>query len=162
MFCWPCITVYQYNETNMMHFSFNLLRIKGLYMFRALLAHPQEGLHKRHLVYCMHTKSVGCGMVAVKLTLYACSIPNAVYAVPPEDKQVMLKTCRGPWFSIDWMKSASRWFHYNDILTISLLMLTPHFLSNDSSTSSHCSNVPSSLKSSYSTLKNSISNPFCF
>jgi hypothetical protein len=25
-----------------MHFSFNLLRIKGLYMFRAILAHPQE------------------------------------------------------------------------------------------------------------------------
>jgi hypothetical protein len=25
---------------------FNLLRIKGLYMFRALLAHPQETLHK--------------------------------------------------------------------------------------------------------------------
>jgi hypothetical protein len=30
----------QYNETNVMHFSFNLLKIKGLYMFRALLAHP--------------------------------------------------------------------------------------------------------------------------
>jgi hypothetical protein len=29
----------------------NLLRIKGLYMFRALLAHLQEALHKRHLVY---------------------------------------------------------------------------------------------------------------
>jgi hypothetical protein len=26
-----------------MHFSSNLLRIKALYMFRALLAHPQEG-----------------------------------------------------------------------------------------------------------------------
>jgi hypothetical protein len=34
-----------------MHFSFNLLRIKGLYMFRALLAHPQEALRKRHLVF---------------------------------------------------------------------------------------------------------------
>jgi hypothetical protein len=31
----------QYNEINVMHFSFGLLRIKGLYMFRALLAHPQ-------------------------------------------------------------------------------------------------------------------------
>jgi hypothetical protein len=28
----------QYSETNVMHFLFNLLRIKGLYMFRALLA----------------------------------------------------------------------------------------------------------------------------
>jgi retron-type reverse transcriptase len=32
----------------MMHFSFNLLRIKGLYMFRALLAHPQEALILNH------------------------------------------------------------------------------------------------------------------
>jgi hypothetical protein len=60
MFCWPCIRVYQYNETNMMHFSFNLLRIKGLYMFRALLGHLQEALHKRHLVYCVRVMSVGC------------------------------------------------------------------------------------------------------
>jgi hypothetical protein len=42
MFCWPCITGYQYSDTNVMHFLFSLLRIKGLYTFRALLAHPQE------------------------------------------------------------------------------------------------------------------------
>jgi hypothetical protein len=53
--------VSQHNETNVMHFSFNLLRIKGLYMFRALLAHPQEALHKRHLVYCVRVMSVGFG-----------------------------------------------------------------------------------------------------
>jgi hypothetical protein len=33
---------YQYNETNVMHFSFSLLRIKDPYMFQALLTHPQE------------------------------------------------------------------------------------------------------------------------
>jgi hypothetical protein len=56
------LTVYQYSETNVMHFIFNLLRIKGLYMFRTLLADPQEALHKRHLVqvYCMRVMSVGC------------------------------------------------------------------------------------------------------
>jgi ribosomal protein L33 len=53
MFCWPCIIVHQYNETNVMHILFCLLRTKGLYMFRALLAHPQEALYKRYLVYCM-------------------------------------------------------------------------------------------------------------
>jgi hypothetical protein len=42
-----------------MHFLFNLLKIKGLYMLRALLAHPQEMLHKRHLVYCVRVMSVG-------------------------------------------------------------------------------------------------------
>jgi hypothetical protein len=30
MFCWPRVILYQCNETNVMHFSFNLLRIKGL------------------------------------------------------------------------------------------------------------------------------------
>jgi hypothetical protein len=46
----------QYSESNVMHFVFNLLRIKGLYMFRALLGHPQEVLHKQHLVYCVRVK----------------------------------------------------------------------------------------------------------
>jgi hypothetical protein len=82
-------TKYQYSETNVMHFLFSLLRInplnaelnpichllallgahhilhvsrirvKGLYMFRALLAHPQKVLPKRHLVYCVRVMSVG-------------------------------------------------------------------------------------------------------
>jgi hypothetical protein len=95
MVCWPCITVYQYSETNVMHFPFNLLRM-----------------------------SVGRGTVAVsrqpcqgQLTLYAHNIPNVICAAPPEDEQVMLETCRGLWFSINWMKSASRWFHYAVILS---------------------------------------------
>jgi hypothetical protein len=53
---------YQDSETNVMHFLFNLLRIKGLYMFRALLVHPQEALHKLHLVYCVRVMSVGCSL----------------------------------------------------------------------------------------------------
>jgi hypothetical protein len=65
MFCWPCIVVYQYSETNVTYFLFSLLRIKGLYMFRALLAYPQEVLHKRHLVHCMRFMSVGCTRVGV-------------------------------------------------------------------------------------------------
>jgi hypothetical protein len=50
----------QCSETNMMHVLLSLLRIKGFYMFRALLAHPQEALNKRHLVYCVRVMSVGC------------------------------------------------------------------------------------------------------
>jgi hypothetical protein len=53
-FCHQC------SETNVVHFLFNLLRIKGLCMFLALLAHPQDALHKRHLVYCVRVMSVGC------------------------------------------------------------------------------------------------------
>jgi hypothetical protein len=47
MFCWPCVirVVYQYSETNVIEFLFSLLRIKGLYMFRALLAHPHVAFH---------------------------------------------------------------------------------------------------------------------
>jgi hypothetical protein len=33
---------YQYSETNVIHF-FNLLRIMGLYIFRTLVAHSQDG-----------------------------------------------------------------------------------------------------------------------
>jgi hypothetical protein len=53
------ILLLQYSETKVMHFLLNLLRIKGLYMFRVLLAHPQEALKKQHLVYCVHVMSVG-------------------------------------------------------------------------------------------------------
>jgi hypothetical protein len=57
----------QYSETNVMHFLFNLLRIKGLYMFRALLAHPQEVRHKQHLVYCVRVMSVDRTRIEVEL-----------------------------------------------------------------------------------------------
>jgi hypothetical protein len=60
MFCSTYIIIYQYNETNVMYLSFDLLRIKVLYIFRALFAHPQEALHKRHLIYCVRIMSVGC------------------------------------------------------------------------------------------------------
>jgi hypothetical protein len=49
---------YQRSESNLMHFLYNLLRIKSLYMFRALIAHPQEKLHKRHFVYGVRVMSV--------------------------------------------------------------------------------------------------------
>jgi hypothetical protein len=42
--------LHQYNETDVMRFLFSLLRINGLYIFRVLLAHLQEALHKQHLV----------------------------------------------------------------------------------------------------------------
>jgi hypothetical protein len=41
-----------------MHFLFNLLKVMGRYTFRALLAHPQEVLNKRHLVYCVYVMSL--------------------------------------------------------------------------------------------------------
>jgi hypothetical protein len=47
---------------------------------------------------------------------YARNIPRALWIPPPYDEQVMLETCRGSWCTINWMKSASRWFHYTDIL----------------------------------------------
>jgi hypothetical protein len=102
-------------------------------MLRALLAHPQEASHKRHLEYCLSIMSVGCATIAV-LTLYARNIPSAICVAPPEDEQVMLETCRGFWFSISWMKSASLWFHYTDIrvlwCTVSITLRSSSLLSN--------------------------------
>jgi hypothetical protein len=60
-----CIRVVKDSETNVMHFLFSLLRIKCIYMFRGLLAHPQEVLHKLHLVYCVCVMSVGCTRIGV-------------------------------------------------------------------------------------------------
>jgi hypothetical protein len=62
-------------------------------------------------------------IVSLQLTLYSSNIPNAVCGAPPEDEQVMLETCKGPWFAINWMKSASRWFHYTDILWCTVTIL---------------------------------------
>jgi hypothetical protein len=91
-------------ETNVMHFLFILLRIKGLYMFQALLARPQEALHKRHLVHCVHVMSVGCTRIKwihFKILVqptdkHARNVPSGASVAPPEDKQVMLETRRGP------------------------------------------------------------------
>jgi hypothetical protein len=54
------LLTYQYSETNVMHLLLSWLRINGLYVFRALLEHPQEALQIRHLVYCVRVMSVGC------------------------------------------------------------------------------------------------------
>jgi hypothetical protein len=50
-------------------------------MFRALLAHPQEALHKRHLLYCMRITSVVCGTVAVKPS-HNRRYTHAIYEMP--------------------------------------------------------------------------------
>jgi hypothetical protein len=72
----------QYSETNVMHFLFNFIEF---YTFRTLIDHPQEVLHKRHLVCCVRVMSVGCTSIRFPL-------------------QVMLETCRGPQFLINWTK----------------------------------------------------------
>jgi hypothetical protein len=71
-------------------------------MFRALLAHPEEVLHKRQLVYCVRVMSVGCyqdwsGTTPILVQhKHTYNIPSAVCVAPPQDEQVMLETCRGP------------------------------------------------------------------
>jgi hypothetical protein len=78
-----------------MHFLLNLLRIKGLCMFRALLAYPQEALNKGHLVYCVRVMSAGCTKFGVEHNTHAMhGIPNAACEAPHEDDEVMLETYR--------------------------------------------------------------------
>jgi hypothetical protein len=60
----PCVSVYWNQRDPPLLFS--LLKIKSLYMFRALLAYLQEALHKRHLVYCVRVMSVDCTRVGVE------------------------------------------------------------------------------------------------
>jgi hypothetical protein len=61
MFRWSCIVVYlcSKNQRDAL-FVFDLLWINGLYMFRALLTHLQEALHKQQLVFCVRIMSVFC------------------------------------------------------------------------------------------------------
>jgi hypothetical protein len=127
MFCWACIIVYQYNETSVMHFPFNLLRIKGLYMFRALLAHPQEALQTAFSTLRVYN---------VSWLWHGCSELHAIYqmcfcAAPPEDEQVILETCKGSWFSINWVGSASRSFRFIILIKqLSLLWCRKEFVYN--------------------------------
>jgi hypothetical protein len=66
-------------------------------MFQALLAEVKEALHKQHSVYCMPIMSAVCYQGwSGTLTLVATSQHTTVVnAVPPEDEQVVLETCRG-------------------------------------------------------------------
>jgi hypothetical protein len=89
------LIVHQYSETNVMHFLFNLLRIKGLYMFRGLLFYPHEAPYKHHLVDCGRVMSVACTRCS-QLTYHARNIPSAASVAPPEDEQAMLESCRVP------------------------------------------------------------------
>jgi hypothetical protein len=57
MFLNVLLTVHQYSETNVMHFLFNLLRIKDLYVFWALLSHPQEALRTQYTKCCLCSAS---------------------------------------------------------------------------------------------------------
>jgi hypothetical protein len=72
------------------------IRIKGLYKFRALLAHPQEALHTRDLVYCVRVMLVGCyrGAANWHNTLAIYQVPSAKRLLV--DEQLMLETCRRP------------------------------------------------------------------
>jgi hypothetical protein len=74
------------------------------------------------------------------------NISNAVCLAPPEDEQVMLETCRSPLILNKLNESASRWFHYTDILwctvnkALSLLHIVVCFTSSDKY--GYCSAAP--------------------
>jgi hypothetical protein len=58
----------------------------------------QEALHKRRLVYCMSVMSDGCYQCHFNAGAANWRNTHSIYqcVAPPEDAQVMLKTCRGP------------------------------------------------------------------
>jgi hypothetical protein len=66
-------------------------------MFRALLAHLQEALYRRHLLYFVRVMSFGCTRIGVHpIDVTRTNITRAAGGAPPEDEQVVLKTRRGP------------------------------------------------------------------
>jgi hypothetical protein len=75
-----------------MHFSFNLLRIKSLYMFWKLLSHPQEALHMRHLVYCVRVMSV--------------EVETSILVQPPDVTSTKYTKCRLWSASWGWASNA--------------------------------------------------------
>jgi hypothetical protein len=64
-------------------------------MFRALVAHLQEALHKQH--------KISSTPVLVQPT-DSRRIPSAVCEAATENEQVMVETCRGPYFLINLIK----------------------------------------------------------
>jgi hypothetical protein len=81
-----------------------------LYMFRALLAHPQEVLNKRHLVYCSETATVPQPNYIIRTQYTNCHLWSAFWGWASNARNMWW----GYWFSINWMKIASLWFHYTD------------------------------------------------
>jgi hypothetical protein len=81
MFYWPCIIVYQYNETNVMHFLFNLLRIKDLTCFK----HYLFILRRRYTSGTWYVACVLCQLAAPGLK-WNCAAnwhnTHAIYQVP--------------------------------------------------------------------------------
>jgi hypothetical protein len=55
-----------------MHVLFSLLRIKGLYLFRALLAHPQEG----YTVGTWYIVCVVCQLAAANADVLSVNRPH--------------------------------------------------------------------------------------
>jgi hypothetical protein len=81
-----------------MNFTFSLLRIKDLYMFRALLAHPQEATNNgTRYIACVLYQLAASGLKwNFNPGAHARNIPSAACAETPENEQVILETCRGP------------------------------------------------------------------
>jgi hypothetical protein len=63
-------------------------------MFRVLLSHLQEALHKQQLVYCVRVLSVVCCQDWSGTDITHTQYTNRVCAASPEDEQVMLETYR--------------------------------------------------------------------
>jgi hypothetical protein len=116
MFCWPCITIYQYSDTQLF---IQFIQNQGLLHVSSITYSSSGGSKQTALgVLCAYNVSWLCHDKPQswysQLTLYAHNTTSAVCVGPPEDEQLMLETCTGPWFSINRMKSVSRWFHYTE------------------------------------------------
>jgi hypothetical protein len=93
MFCWPCVSIYACNETNLMHYLLSVYSITIPLNFSGLLvAHHQE------------------------VKMYICDNWYVLYIytmLPPDDGQLTrTKLIDVLWQNNLKIKSASCWFHY--------------------------------------------------
>jgi hypothetical protein len=89
--------VFQYSETNVMHFLFSLLRIKGLYMFRVLVAHPQEMKHNGTWYTACVLCQLAATRVGVERTLHVSSITCSSSGGATQMALGILRACYVSW-----------------------------------------------------------------
>jgi hypothetical protein len=80
MCCWTCILIIFFKETNLMHYL-------SLIYFITQLLHVSG-------IYCPSSGGIHCICTAVG-TCYTFTMTGSCQWKPPDDRQCMLKTCRG-------------------------------------------------------------------
>jgi hypothetical protein len=117
MFCWPCISIYACNETNLMHYLSSVYSVTiTLHVLGLLVAHHQEvTVYVCDNWYMLYTL-VGCQRAwpadsqLIHTTHTSCHIYTLL--LPDDGLLASPKHIEEQWLNKLKMNSASGWFHY--------------------------------------------------